>query len=411
VPACGLLGRKLTHSYSPAIHEAFGGYSYALFEVEPPELAAFMAREDLHGFNVTIPYKQEALAFCRELSPAAAEIGSVNTMLRVSGGGFFGDNTDASGFRKMLNKSGIDVRGKKVIVFGKGGSSLSVCHVLKELAAGELVTLSSKDNHHDFLSRHSDAVILVNTTPVGMYPGTEALPVSLDYFPCLEGVLDLIYNPARTRLMLDAEERGLPHLGGLSMLVGQAAAASELFTGKKVDAAKEQDVMRILRRRMENIVLVGMPGCGKSTIARALAEKLGKRFVDADTEIAETSGCSIPEIFRREGEEGFRRRETETLERFGKESGLVLATGGGCVTREENYRHLRRNGSVIFIERNLNELAREGRPLSQGDLDAMYEKRLPLYRRFADRVVRNEEGQICGAVEKITEALDEITGN
>ena len=406
---CGLLGRKLTHSYSPAIHSAFGGYHYALFEVEPPDLAAFMEREDLHGFNVTIPYKQDVLPFCRELSPAAAVIGSVNTVVRTDGG-LFGDNTDAAGFRKMVALSGLEVAGKKVIVLGKGGSSLTVCHVMKELGAGALVTVPRKDNHADFLRRHSDAAILVNTTPVGMYPDTSASPVSLDHFPRLEGVLDLIYNPARPRLLMDAADRSLPHKGGLSMLVGQAAAASEIFTGKKAGAAKEREVTRMLRRRMENIVLVGMPGCGKTALGRLLAEKLDKRLVDADAEIEAAAALSIPEIFEREGEAGFRKRETETLEKFGKESGIVLATGGGCVTREENYRHLRQNGSFVFIERNLNDLARNGRPLSQGNLEAMYEKRLPLYRRFADCAVKNEE-DAGGVAQKIMEALDEITGD
>ena len=407
---CGLLGRKLTHSYSPAIHAAFGGYDYALFEVEPPDLAAFLNRGDLHALNVTIPYKQEVLPFCRELSPAAAKIGSVNTMLRTGNNTFFGDNTDVAGFRKMVNQSGLDVRGKKAIVFGKGGSSLSVCHVLEELGAGAVVVVSRKDNHGEFLRQHSDAAALINTTPVGMYPDTEAAPVSLDLFPNLEGVLDLIYNPARTRLMLEAEERGLPCMGGLSMLVGQAAAASEIFTGKKIPEAKEQEVTRMLRRRMENIVLVGMPGCGKSTLGHLLAKSLAKRLVDIDTAIEENAGISIPEIFEQEGEAGFRQRETEAIKKFGKEAGLILATGGGCVTREENYHPLRQNGNIVFIERNLNKLARGGRPLSQGNLEAMYEKRLPLYRRFADCTVQNE-GEPQTAAKKIMEALDEITGN
>ena len=406
---CGLLGRKLAHSYSPAIHEAFGGYRYALFEVEPPDLAAFINREDLHGLNVTIPYKKEVLAFCRELSPVAAEIGSVNTMLRTADG-FFGDNTDVAGFRKMVNQSGLGISGKKIIVFGKGGSCLSVCHVMKELGAAEIVIVARKDNHSEFLRCHKDATILVNTTPVGMYPGTEETPVSLDYFPCLEGVLDLIYNPGRTRLMMDAEARRLPHLGGLTMLVGQAAAASEIFTGHKIGEAKEQDVKRMLRRRMENIILVGMPGCGKTTIGHLLAAKMDKRFVDTDAEIESAAGCSIPEIFDREGEEGFRVRETEMMKKYGKESSLVLATGGGCVTREENYSHLHQNGSIVFIERNIKELSRNGRPLSQGNLDAMYEKRLPLYHRFADCAVRND-GEAGTVVKKIMEALDETSGD
>ncbi|MCL2602688.1 MAG: AAA family ATPase, partial [Treponema sp.] len=221
---------------------------------------------------------------------------------------------------------------------------------------------------------------------------TEAAPVSLEHFPALEGALDLIYNPARTRLLMDAGARGLACAGGLLMLVGQAAAAWEVFTGCTMEAGKEQNVLQMLRRRMENIVLVGMPGCGKTTVGKLLAENLGKRLVDTDAEIVEAAGCSIPEIFQREGEAGFRALESEVIKKFGKESGLVLATGCGCVTREENYRHLHQNGSIVFIERPLGELAREGRPLSQGDLDAMYAKRQPLYRRFAECTVLNGGG-------------------
>ena len=396
----GLLGRKLSHSYSPAIHEAFGGYSYSLFEIEPDYLPDFMKREDIHGFNVTIPYKQEVMAYCSSLSPVASKIGSVNTMLRLNDGSFFGDNTDAAGFKKMLNQSAHVIQGKKVIVFGKGGSNLTVCHVMKELGAAEIVTVARKDNVHDFLSGHNDASILVNTTPVGMYPDTEETPVSLDYFPNLEGVLDLVYNPARTRLMMDAEDRSLPHIGGLSMLVGQAAAASEIFTGRKVDEAKEKAVEQMLRRRTENIILIGMPGSGKTAVGQALAEKLNKRLIDTDIEIAESAGCSIPEIFEREGEAGFRQRETEVIKKYAKEPGLVISTGGGCVTREENYFHLRQNGNIIFIERSLKKLCRKDRPLSAGNLETMYEKRLPLYRRFADYTIQNE-GDISDTVESI----------
>ena len=389
---CGLLGRKLSHSYSPIIHQAFGGYSYTLFEVESPELAAFLERGDFDGINVTIPYKQDVIPFCRQLSAAAEKIGSVNALVRLPGGGFFGDNTDAAGFKKLIDESGLSVRGKKVVVLGKGGSSLTVRYVLNELGAGEVVTVSRHDNNADFLSRHRDAAILVNSTPVGQYPDTEAAPVSLEHFPALEGVLDLIYNPARTRLLMDAGQRGLSCAGGLTMLVGQAAAVWELFTSGTMEAGKEQEVLRMLRRRMENIVLVGMPGCGKSTIGHLLSEKLGKRFVDTDAEVAQAAGCSIPEIFAEEGESGFRLREAEVIKKFGRESGLILATGGGCVTREENYRHLRQNGSIVFIDRPLDELAREGRPLSQGDLEAMYAQRLPLYRRFAGCMVFNGGG-------------------
>jgi len=305
---CGLLGRKLGHSYSPAIHRALGGgYSYELFEVEPENLSTFLERGDFHGLNVTIPYKKDVIPFCWELSPVAAKIGSVNTILRRPDGSLFGDNTDASGFLSMVKRSGIDVQGKKTLVLGGGGSSLTVCHVLSGLGAGEVVVISrGGENNYENLNRHRDAQVLVNATPVGMYPDTDNAPVSLSAFPRLEGVLDLIYNPARTRLLMDAQSRVLPLLGGLTMLVGQARAACELFSGQPVDAGRERSVIRDLRRQTENIILIGMPGCGKSTIGKMLADVTERPFVDADHALETDAGLSIPEIFRREGEESFR---------------------------------------------------------------------------------------------------------
>jgi shikimate dehydrogenase len=406
---CGLLGRKLSHSYSPAIHAALGDYSYVLFEVEPENLADFFKNENFHGINVTIPYKQDVMKFCGGLSPAAQEIGSVNTILRKPDGGLFGDNTDAAGFKKMVEKLNIPVKGKKAIIFGSGGSSLSVHYVLKELGAGEIAVIKIEDNKPETLSRHADASLLINCTPVGMYPNTGESPCLLDYFPRLEGVLDLVYNPARTRLMLDAENLGLPAIGGLTMLVGQAAVSSQIFTGSG-DAPDISRVINKLRRDMENIILIGMPGSGKSTHGRIIADKLGKTFIDIDTEIEKAAMRTIPEIFAQEGEAGFRAKETAVLAKFGKESGLVIAAGGGVVTREENYSHLHQNGTLIFTERDVNTLAREGRPLSQGDLMKMYETRLPMYQRFAD-ITADANGNPQEAAEKILEALNEVNSN
>lgn len=404
---CGLLGRKLSHSYSPAIHAAFGDYSYGLFEMEPAELKNFFAKKNFHGINVTIPYKQAVMEFCAEISPVAREIGSVNTIVKKSGGSLFGDNTDAAGFEHMVDLLGVPVAGAKVIIFGSHGSSLSVQYVMKRRGAGEIIVVAIEDNRPEFLARHADAEILVNCTPVGMYPnvGAGEPPVSLEFFPALRGVLDVVYNPARTWLMMDAEDREIPVVGGLTMLVGQAAVSSEIFTGQAIPAKKVQSVVKNLRRRMENIILIGMPGSGKSTHGKLLAEKLNRKFIDADAEIEKSAGRTIPEIFELEGENGFRARETEILAQFGKESGLVIATGGGCVTREENFRHLHQNGIIIFTERAVDELPREGRPLSQGDLNAMYERRLPMYRRFADTTVE-VTGNPDKVVEKILGAID-----
>jgi len=400
----GLLGRKLAHSYSPFIHKALGaGYSYELFEVEPEGLSEFLRREDVKGFNVTIPYKKDVIPSCRELSPAAAAIGSVNTVFRRDGG-LYGDNTDAYGFSTMVKESGIGVRGKKVVIIGGGASSLTVCYVLKKLDAGEVIVITRTENNHMNLSRHADARVIVNTTPVGMYPDTGVSPVDLSYFPKLEGVLDLVYNPIRTRLLMDAKNKGIKSMGGLTMLVSQARAACELFSGQVIDAAMEKRVTKLLRKQMENITLIGMPGCGKTTIGKALAESMGREFSDADA-VIEKRGLSIPEIFRLEGEEGFRRRETEILAELGKRSGLIIATGGGCVTRQENYDHLRQNGAIAFLERDIGMLERKGRPLSQGaDLEAMYLKRLPMYRNFADFAVLNDASADMAA-EKIKEAF------
>jgi len=389
---CGLLGQSLKHSYSPLIHSILSdAYSYELFEVEPEGLPAFLESGCFQGINVTIPYKTAVIPFCKELSPIAQAIGSVNTVLRRSDGSLYGDNTDVIGFLTMVSRSGVNVSSKKVLVLGSGGSSLTVCHGLKELGAGEIVVISRQGEHtYENLSCHKDAAIIVNTTPVGMYPDTGLAPVNLKDFPHLEGVLDIIYNPAKTRLLMEAEFLGIPCLGGLNMLVGQAKAAAELFSGQTISASKEHDVFCLLSRQMENIVLIGMPGCGKTTIGQIIAEITEKPFYDADIILEAESGMKIPEIFNVEGEEGFRVRETEVFKKLGKESGLVIATGGGSITRDENYFHLRQNGTIIFLERDLALLERAGRPLSQNvDLNEMYAQRLPKYQRFADLTVEN----------------------
>ena len=411
---CGLLGRVLTHSYSPIIHKALGGrYSYELFEVEPEHLESFIKQGDFNGINVTMPYKQAVMPFCETLSEAAEVIGSVNTILRTPDGSLHGDNTDAEGFLAMLQQVAIEVRGKKVLVLGGGGSSLTICHVLREQKAGEIIVISrSGADNYENIDRHSDAQIIVNTTPIGMYPNTDDCPVELNIFPVLEGVLDIIFNPARTGLMAQAKERGIPHIGGLLMLVGQAAAAARIFardTGFADDALSVESTMNLMRRQMENIILIGMPGSGKSTLGNILRERTGRQLVDTDSEIEQAAGMSIPEIFEREGEAGFRVRETEILKKRGKESGLIISTGGGIVTKEENFRHLKQNGQMFLIERQSTLLEREGRPLSAGNLDEMYKRRLPMYRRFADYTIQNENEPEAVAA-KILEVFDEILG-
>lgn len=392
---CGLLGKKLCHSYSPQIHSRLGDYTYELFEKMPEELESFLKHGDFEGLNVTIPYKKEVLPYCDALSDCAAELGAVNTIVRRPDGTLIGHNTDYFGFRSMLKRSCLQVNNKKVLVLGSGGASATAVAVLKKLGANVVVISRSGENNYNNLEKHADAAVIVNATPVGMYPNVGATPIDLDLFLQLEGVLDIIYNPARTQLLLEAEKKGLIVENGLWMLVAQAKESAEWFTGKVISDTKITEIHEALRRQMENIVLIGMPGCGKSTIGKLIAQKLGKRFVDADTFIEEQAGMSIPEIFETSGEEGFRNWETKILSQLGKESGLVIATGGGCVTRPENYSLLYQNGRIIWIKREISTLPIDGRPLSKTNkLEEMYAVRKPKYESFSDTQVDNN-----GAVE------------
>ena len=387
---CGLLGAKLGHSYSPKIHQLLGNKSYTLFEKTPEELESFLLHGNFTGLNVTIPYKQTVIPFCSELSPIARKLGAVNTIVRREDGTLIGHNTDYFGFETMLRRSNLNVSEKKVLVLGTGGASRTVTTVLQEHGA-QVVTVSrtGEDNYRN-LHRHSDAAVIVNTTPVGMYPDTETAPLSLTIFPRLEGVLDVIYNPACTKLLQDAKERGLVAVNGLLMLVAQAKESAEWFMQQEIPDNKIDEIYRQLRMQMENIVLIGMPGCGKSTVGALLAEKSGKQFVDADALIAKKAGCSIPEFFATRGELEFRDLESAVLTELGKQSGLIIATGGGCVTRPENKAFLKRNGRIFCLHRSLELLSTDGRPLSQSTpLDVLYRQRKSLYESFADYHIDN----------------------
>ena len=406
---CGLLGEKLGHSYSPELHALLGGYPYELFEVAPNALGDFLRAGEFHGLNVTIPYKTTLADVCDELTEAAAAIGSVNTVLRREDGALLGDNTDAAGFEAMVRHSGIPVEGRKCLVFGSGGASRSVCYVLEKLGADSVVVISrSGEDNYENLDRHADARVLVNTTPLGMYPDTAGTPADLRDFPDCEGVLDVVYNPARTALLQQAEALGIPHLGGLLMLVEQARCSAKVFFGEAFPLLRTETACGILQARKENRVLIGMPGCGKSTVGRALAELLDRPFVDTDAELEKILEMPCGEFITRRGEPVFRAHETALLEKLGKESGLVIATGGGCVTKPENYPLLHQNGALIFLERELSKLPKKGRPLSRkGKLEDMYTIRLPMYRRFADCIVPNtgEPEDVAKAVEEAYEAL------
>lgn len=403
---CGLLGRKLGHSYSPQIHGRMADYPYVLFEKEPEELESFLKSGDFTGINVTAPYKKDVIPYLDELTPIAERLGAVNTIIRRNGR-LIGHNTDYFGFLTMVRASGVDVSGKKVLVLGSGGASNTAVTVLEELGANVVIISRSGENHYGNLERHTDAAVIVNTTPVGMYPNTDHSPIDLTMFSQLKGVLDVVYNPARTMLLRQAEALGLPTMNGLLMLVAQAKEASEWFSGHPLDNSLILKIHRELRQQMENIILIGMPGCGKSTVGQEVAFKLGKRFVDADAALVTTAGRSIPDIFATDGVDGFRKLETAVLGELGKQSGLVIATGGGCVTRQENYSLLHQNGTIFWIRRDLAKLPTEGRPLSQANnLDNMYRIRRPMYEAFADCTVENN-GSIESAAAEILRIWEE----
>lgn len=388
----GLLGRKLGHSWSAPIHRALGCGDYRMLEVEPKELTAFLSREEIGGLNVTIPYKKAVIPLCREVEEEAAAIGSVNTLVRGADGALRGYNTDIDGFRLIAKLAGADFSGKKVVVLGTGGASLTVQAAARMAGAGELAVISrtGPDNYENLAERHGDADILINATPVGMWPKVGEQPVDLKIFPKLSAVLDLIYNPLRTGLLLQAQELGISCCGGLPMLVEQAVRAEERFFGKTFPQGTGEKILSDLWRQRANIVLVGMPGSGKSTVGKQLAKRTGRPLIDLDGEIVRRAGKSIPEIFKEEGEAAFRELESGLLAEFSDRTGQIIATGGGAVLRPENRTALRRTGRVYWLCREPSELPTHGRPLSQGaDLEQMYRTRRPLYAAAADCAVES----------------------
>lgn len=388
----GLIGGKLGHSHSPRIHRAFAGYEYVLREITAEELPAFLAKREFRGVNVTIPYKQTVIPFCDELGEGAGRIGSVNTLVARPDGTLFGDNTDYYGFCYTLRRAGIDLAGKHVLVLGGGGTSLTARRAAEDLGAATVRRVSrSGELSYENVYGQTETEIIINTTPVGMYPNNGAAALDLSRFPNLKGVADVVYNPLRTAFLLQAERLGVPAAGGLPMLVAQAKRACELFTGTFIDDAKLEKVVAQITADVTNVVLVGMPGSGKTTVGRLVAEKLGREFLDADEEIVRAAGMTIPEIFATHGEACFRGLERQVLAELGKRSGIVLATGGGCVLDERNDAPLRQNGRIYRLTRPVERLSTEGRPLSVSmeRLREMERAREEHYRRAADITVDN----------------------
>ena len=386
----GLLGRKLGHSLSPQIHSHLCDYEYKLYPTEPENLDKFFSDTSLKGYNITIPYKIEAFNRCDKRSETAEKVGSVNTIIRRSDGTLYGDNTDYFGFLYMAKKCDCDFRGKKVLILGSGGASLTVFHVANDEGAKEVVVVSrSGENNYGNISRHYDADIIVNTTPVGMYPNNGERLIDLSKFTKCKKALDLIYNPARTVFLLDAQRLGIDCINGLYMLVAQALRAAEIFTGKSIPLSRIDEIYDAIISEQKNIVLVGMPGCGKSTCAALLSQKTGRECIDTDALVVEDSGEKIPDIFAKYGEDEFRNRETEAVRSAGKLANKIIATGGGAILREENRIALRENSTVIFLKAPVDSLATDGRPLSKNAevLQKMLSQRLPLYNETADFTV------------------------
>ena len=395
----GLVGRTLGHSWSRQIHERLGSAPYALHELEPDEVAPFVRGGAWRGLNVTIPYKRRAAELADERSPRVERLGAANTLVRREDGSILAENTDVLGFfwmlarfcRRELGSSVNEALGsRKALVLGSGGASQAVRLALEEYAGMDVVTVSrsGKETYEGLARRHADAALVVNTTPVGMFPNCPASPLDEETLSALTGlvaVLDVVYNPRRTGLLLAAERLGLPAESGLAMLVAQALYASELFQGRDLDDSLVAEVEGQIRAQTENVVLIGMPGAGKSSCGRALARLLGRPFVDVDEAIALECGRTAAQIIREDGEEAFRAVETEVTGRYAARSGLVLACGGGVVTREENRDLIRQNARVVFLDRPIAELSDDGRPMSQAKgVERLAAERMDAYRSWAD---------------------------
>lgn len=394
---CGLIGRKLGHSYSCQIHHAIADYSYDLWELEPEQLAPFLQKGDFAGVNVTIPYKQQVIPYLDDLSDTARAIGAVNTIVNRSGR-LYGDNTDLAGMIALIRRLGLELHGKKVLILGTGGTSKTARAAAQQLGAAEIYRLSRSGRedavtYEEARRLHGDAAVLINTTPCGMYPAVEDCPLDPADFPRLEGVVDAVYNPLRTNLVLAARERGIPAQGGLYMLAAQAVYAGALFRGCQAAQADIDLAYRTVLRQVENIVLIGMPSAGKTTVGQLLARRTGKKFTDTDTLAEQRIGMTIADYFRTSGEEAFRAREQETVAEVSAAGGQIIATGGGAILRRENLTALRRNGLLVFLDRPIEQLtATVDRPLAS-DREALrrrYEERYALYRAAADVYIKND---------------------
>ena len=406
----GLLGRTLGHSFSPRIHSALGNTNYELFEREPSQLQEFFADPELQGINITIPYKVNALEACDVVDPRAERIGCVNTMVRKDGK-WHGYNTDYDGFVFTLQHAGIDVAGKECIILGDGASSATVHVALEDLGAKNIVHLSRKTApfYGDAPNYYETAQIIINCTPIGMYPHNPANLIDITQFSKLEGVVDLIYNPRRTILLLQAEMMEIPHCDGLPFLVAQGVEAAKHFQGESFGTKEIEQILCDMRREKENIILIGMPGVGKTTVGKALGEEMGRTCVDVDQELEKEIG-DISIYITEQGEPAFREKEAEMIAKLGTQTGLVISTGGGCVTVPKNYAHLRQNGRIYQLTQPVENLSTTGRVLSGGGIERLREleaTRTPMYESFAQCIVEHNRN----APETVAAILEDFEAN
>ncbi len=434
---CGLLGKKLSHSYSPYIHAYIGDYEYRLFEKTEEELETFLKTYDWIGLNVTAPYKERVMHYCDYLSDLARAVGSVNTVVKDNSGRIYGYNTDVAGFKDEIRAAGINIKGKKALVLGSGGASKSVCYALSNFGATPVVISRAGEHNYQNISNHHNANLIINTTPVGMYPNTGQSPLDLQKFISCEYVIDIIYNPYRTKLLIQAEELNIPCKNGLYMLFSQAIHSSRIFMCNPKKGVRDKNVLPLkglesasdiftdcnnetenkikllfnkFSKELLNIVLVGMPGCGKTTIGKALAKRLGKICLDSDEIFTKENKCTPGEYIGLQGEERFRIKEGEILSRIGKASGAVISTGGGAVTIQENFSLLYQNGIIIWLKRDIEKLCIKDRPISgNADLSKLFRVRKPQYRQFSQHSCENN-GTIEDTVSNILEILDDRLG-
>lgn len=409
----GLIGEKLGHSFSKMIHNRLGDYDYELYSVAKEDIDRFVESRQLCGANVTIPYKKTVMPHCDVLTDAAKKIGCVNCLSTLPDGRLMGDNTDYAGFLNLADSVGVDFNGKNVVILGSGGTSLTTRTAANDRGAKSITIVSrSGEVNYDNVYELADTEIIINTTPVGMFPNNGEKTIDLTRFPKLCGVLDVVYNPLSTALLMEAKKLGIPCGCGLRMLVAQAKYAAERFIDSMIDDSRIDEIEMELRAKLTNIVLVGMPGCGKSSIAKILGERMGREVIETDQMVEQAAGMTIPEIFAKFGEEHFRKLESDAVKTAGSRTGVIISTGGGAVKNPKNVDMLRQNGMVAWINRPIEALATSGRPLSK-DIDTlktMWEERKPIYSAAADVAIDNS-GDINDAVKAIVEEFDEAVGN